>query len=169
MSSDQNLNPLDFLSLPLSILALLISGYSVYENRKNNRIGHKPTIVSHENNTPTEHSYSIQNKGNGSAYFEKVEYFLNLEPLKNKSLSEAVEEVFAAKGVRYKITITHLGQKGVMAPGEEIVIGKIIVHPEDVRKVQGIDNQAKFDIRITYKSIYGEPTVWASDDRLQTT
>ena len=157
---------MEYVSITIAIIALLISGYSVYENRRNNRIGQAPALMGHENESPTEYSYVIKNKGNGPAYFEKVEYFLNLQPLDDKPLREAVREVLSDKGMRFQSTITHLAQKGVMAAGEEIILGRILFLPEDAEKFQGIDD-AEFAVRITYKTSHGETKVWASDDRLQ--
>lgn len=157
---------MEYVSIAVAILALFVSGYSVYENRRNNRIGQAPALVGHENESPTEYSYFIQNKGNGPAFLEKVEYFLNLQPLDDKPLREAVREVLINKGIRFQSTITHLAQEGIMAAGEEICLGRIVFFPEDADKFQSIDD-AEFAVRITYKSSYGERKVWASDDRLQ--
>lgn len=136
-------------------------------SRKNNRIGQKPIIVGHSNDTDTSHQYSIKNKGNGPANFRKVEYFSHLKPLTDKSLSEAIDEAFAIFGIRLnEKSITQLGQKGVLASGEEIVLLKLVVHPDDVSKTTNLDKKVKFDMRITYESVHGKSDVWASDDRL---
>lgn len=87
---------MEYLSIVVAVLALVISGYSVYENRRNNRIGQAPALMGHENESPTEYSYFIKNKGNGPAFFEKVEYFLNLRPLDDKPLREVVREVLVS-------------------------------------------------------------------------
>jgi hypothetical protein len=156
---------MDFVSLIIAILALLVSTYSVYESRKSNRIGHEPVLVGHESESPTEYCYEIKNKGNGSAFFEKVEYFLNLQSLKDKSLKEAIREVLTKNGIRCQTTITNLGQESVMAPGETIVLAKIMLSLEETSKFEAITD-AKFAVRILYKSAHGNRKVWASDDRL---
>ncbi len=134
---------MEYVSIAIAIIALLISWYSVYENRRNNRIGQTPALMGHEIESPTEYSYVIQNKGTGPAYFEKVEYFLNLQPLDDKPLREAVREVLAKKRIRFhQSTITQLAQKAVMVAGEEILLGRILFLREDGEKFQGIDDLA---------------------------
>lgn len=156
---------MNYASIALSVLAILISAYSVYETRRNNRIGQQPTIVGERNQGPTEYSFVIKNKGNGPAFFERVEYFQNLQPSERKPIRDVVRETLQRKGIEFQSTVTELGQNSVMAAGEAITLAKIEFHPEDAAKFEAIDN-AQIDIRITYKGIYGDSLVWASDDRL---
>lgn len=80
-------------SLIISWLALVASAYSIYETRRNNRLGQSPVIVGHKNEGPTGYSFSITNKGNGPAYFKKIQYFLNLQPIEDKPFGESVKEI----------------------------------------------------------------------------
>lgn len=154
---------MEYASLVISVIAILISGYSVYDVRRSNRIGHTPAIVGNEFESQTEYSYSIKNKGNGPAYFECVDYFFDSEPLE-KPFREAVYEALTNNGIRFESKITQLGQKTVMAAGEELLLGRIRFPVEDSGKFR---KMKLFDIRIVYKSAYGEPKVWATNDRLQ--
>src|SRR5690606_25283657 len=156
---------MDYASLAISVLAFVASAYSVYETRRNNRLGQAPAIVGHEHESPTESSYLIKNKGNGPAYFQQVQYFLNLQPVENKSLGEIVRDVLNRNEVRHSSSITNLAQKGVLAAGEEILIAKIAFPPEDAEKFQNLGQE--FAIRIVYKSLHGDEEVWSSDDRLE--
>ncbi len=153
------------ITLGISLLALLVSVYSLYESRRNNRINQEPVLAGHESESQTAYRYEITNKGNGTAFFEKVEYFLNLQPLDNKSFRDAVRETLTKEEIRAELTITHLGQKGVMSPGETIVLGSILFPAEDAIKFQNIGKE--FAVRITYKSSHGDKKVWASNDELQ--
>ncbi|EMP57376.1 hypothetical protein MSNKSG1_02108 [Marinobacter santoriniensis NKSG1] len=152
-------------SLIISALALVTSAYSIYETRRNNRLGQSPTIVGHENESPTEYSYSITNKGNGPAYFEKVQYFLNLQPIEDKPLGEYLKEILNKNEIRYSSSITNLGQKSVMAAGEVITLAKIAFPAEDSEKFQNLDQE--FSVRIVYNSLHGDEQVWCSDSRLE--
>ena len=154
---------MEYASLTISVIALLVSGYSVYDARRSNRIGHAPAIVGNELESPTEYSYSIKNKGNGPAHFERVEYFFDSQPLE-KPFREAVYEALSSAGIRFESTITQLGQQTVMGAGEEILLGRIRFSDEDGKKFRELKS---FDIRIIYKSAYGDRNVWATNDSLQ--
>lgn len=154
---------MEYASLVISVVALLVSGYSVYDSRRSNRIGHAPAIVGNESEGPTEYSYAIKNKGNGPAYFERVEYFFDSQPLQ-KPFREAIHEALAGGGIRFESKITQLGQKTVMGAGEEILLGMIRFSAEDGAKFRELK---PFDIRIVYRSAYGERKVWATNDALQ--
>jgi len=152
-------------SLIISGLALVASAYSIYETRRNNRLGQSPVIVGHENEGPTGYSFSITNKGNGPAYFKKVQYFLNLQPIEDKPLGESVKDILNKNDIRHSSSITNLGQQGVMAAGEEITLAKIAFPLEDSEKFQNLDQE--FAVRIIYSSLHGNEQVWCSDSRLE--
>lgn len=151
-------------TLAISLVALLVSVYTLYESRKNNRISEEPVLVGHECESQTTYRYEITNKGKGTAFFEKVEYFMNLRPLEEKSFRDAVRETLTEEEIRAESTITQLGQKGVMAPGETIVLGSISFSAEDAVKFKKMDKA--FAVRITYKSAHGDKKIWASNDGL---
>lgn len=152
-------------SLIISGLALVASAYSIYETRRNNRLGQSPVIVGHENEGPTGYSFSITNKGNGPAYFKTVQYFLNLQPIEDKPFGESVKEMLNKNDIRHNSSITNLGQHGVMAAGEEITLAKIAFLLEDSEKFQSLDHE--FAVRIIYSSLHGDEHVWCSDSRLE--
>ncbi len=152
-------------SLIISGLALVASAYSIYETRRNNRLGQSPVIVGHENEGPTGYSFSITNKGNGPAYFKKVQYFLNLQPIEDKPFGETVKEILNKNEIRHTSSITNMGQRGVMAAGEEIALAKIAFPLEDSERFQSLDHE--FAVRIIYESLHGDEQVWCSDSRLE--
>lgn len=152
-------------SLVISALAFLASAYSVYETRRSNRLGQSPAIVGHESESPTEYSFSITNKGSGPAYLEKVQYFLNLRPIEDKPLGESVREILNNKQIRHTSSITNLGQRAIIAAGEEITLAKIAFPQEDSEKFQELDQELA--VRIVYKSSHGDEKVWSSDSRLE--
>lgn len=152
-------------SLIISWLALVASAYSIYETRRNNRLGQSPVIVGHENEGPTGYSFSITNKGNGPAYFKKVQYFLNLQPIEDKPFGESVKEILNKNDIRHNSSITNLGQHAVVAAGEEITLAKIAFSLEDSEKFQNLDHE--FAVRIVYSSLHGDEQVWCSDSRLE--
>lgn len=152
-------------SLFISALALLASAYSIFEARRNNRLGQSPVIVGHESEGPTEYSFSISNKGSGPAYFEKVQYFLNLQPIEDKPIRESIREILHNNKIRHNSSITNLGQKTVIAAGEEITLAKIAFRQEDSEKFQNLDQELA--VRIVYRSSHGEEKVWSSDSRLE--
>jgi len=153
------------MSLVISIFAITISTYNLYEARKTNRLSQVPIIVGHSISNPTDYSYFIKNKGNGPALFEKAECFENLCPLEIKSLRESVRTFLDRKSIHYQLIMTDLGDNSVLAAGEELCIAKITVGKEDASKLKDIEDGV-FAVKISYKSCYGISSVWATDDSL---
>lgn len=142
----------------------MVAAFSLYENRRNNRISAEPVIVSLEIESPTEYRFEIINKGKGTAFFENVEYFANLKPIDRELFSGAVMEMLTKEGIQASLTTTKPGHKCVMASGETIVLGSITFKPEDAVKFRKMDKE--FGVRITYKSAHGYKKIWASNDEL---
>ena len=93
-----------------------VAAYAVYESRRINRISQRPVIVGHEEerNSGAYYCYRITNKGNGSAFFTTVDYFLNQVPLVETTLQEAVRDLLDGGGIRYELTTTRLGNQTAM-------------------------------------------------------
>lgn len=157
---------MEIFSVIIATIALIVSVYSVYESRKNIQLSQEPHIVAHEKESETEFSYEITNKGGGPAFFKKVEYFLNLEPLKDKTIREALREVLTAHGVRFKSSIMKLGDETIMAPGETFVLASIVIHKDDIEKMKNIPN-AIVGIRVIYRSAHGKEKIWRNDERIK--
>ncbi len=157
---------MDYISLTISIFALLASAYSVYETRKNNRISQDPVIVANEKESETSYVYEITNKGNGPAYFISVDCFFNLKKLEESTLRDRVRNHLTENDIRFNSSFTTLAQETVMAPGETIELVNILIHPDDAVKMQQIEDSV-FGTRIKYKSSHGVEKVWVSDERLR--
>ena len=157
---------MEYISITLSITAFLISIAGFWENRRNNRISKAPAIVGHESEGEAEYSYAIKNKGNGPAFFEQVECFLNGISLGEKPLRVAISELLGSHKIRYKLSVTNLGNQCVMAAGEEMVLVSVSVATEDIEKFKAI-SAAQFGIRIRYKSGHGVGFVWATNEGLR--
>jgi hypothetical protein len=156
---------MQYISEVLASIALLISAFSFLESRRNNRVGHAPALLSNETETPTGYTYSIQNKGRGPAYFEKIEYFIDKQPLGDRSLREVIAKVLTENGVRCELSVTRPAQQNVMQASEQIVLVAVSVRPEDSAKLKAISAD-RFGVRITFRSAHGKRIVWASDDHL---
>jgi hypothetical protein len=106
---------MEYVSTAISVAAFLTSVAGFLESRRNNRVGKAPVIVGHENEGETDYSYIICNKGNGPAFFEKVECFLDGKPLGDKPLRVAIAETLNSRQIRYQLSVTNLGNECVMA------------------------------------------------------
>lgn len=153
----------------ISLIALFVSGYSIYETRQHHRVSTRPKLVGQRHRGPFEFRYEIANKGLGPAYFKKVEYFERLEPLEGRSFTEAVSSALRAAELfdSVALTTTELPSRAVMAPGDSDVLGHILLaNRSNAGKFQEFLDTYQIDIRITYQSAHGETDVWATDDTL---
>lgn len=150
----------------IALFALVVSVYSVYESRKNNLLSQEPHIVAHEIESESEYRFQITNKGGGPAFFEKVEYFNELEKLEGEDFRLSIREVLIKNGIKFKSTIVKFGAETVMAPGETFVIIKLEVHHGDTKKMRELPN-AVFGVKIHYKSLHGKSKVWVNDERIK--
>lgn len=157
---------MEIISITIATVALIASIYSVFESRKNNILTHEPYIVAHEIEGDTEYVYQITNKGGGPAFFEKVDYYFNLEKLDGDNFRGSVNKILNENGIRYKSTIMKFGNETIMAPGETFDIIKINIHSEDKEKM-GLLPNAVYGVKIIYKSAHGKSKSWFNDERIK--
>ena len=154
------------MSIAIALIALAVSIYSVFESRKNNILSHEPHIVAHEVEGDTEYIYQITNKGGGPAFFEKVDYYFNLEKLGGENFRGAIKEVLKNHSIRHESTIMRFGDRTIMAPGETFEIIKMHIHSEDKEKMNLLPNTV-FGVKISYKSAHGKRKTWVNDERIK--
>lgn len=157
---------MQYVSELISVAALLLAAFTFAENRRNNRLGKVPTLLGSEVEDPAGYSYSIQNKGSGPAWFEKVEYFLDGKPLRDTNLTDTVRKELADAGIRCQLSVTQPAQENVLQAGEQITLVKIVAHAADAQKLKAIPS-SRLGVRITFKSVHGKRHTWASDDSLR--
>jgi hypothetical protein len=126
---------MEIVSIIIAVIALGVSIFSVYENRKHIRLSQEPYIVSHETESEARYSYEITNKGGGPAYFKKVEYFVGNKPLKEKNLREALTEILHQNDIKFKSSIVNMDDESIMAPGETFILATIEIAKEDAPKL----------------------------------
>lgn len=154
------------ISLGISIIALVVAGYSLLESRKSNRLNQKPALTGHESTETNCYLYIVSNQGNGPAFFENVDYFLNKQLLEKDNVRSVVDETLSKNNIRAINSIMLIGDHIVLAPGSSLTVAEIIFPPEDKDKFENMPN-IEFGLRIKYKSAFGESDVWATDNELK--
>jgi hypothetical protein len=149
----------------LSVVAILLSAYSLVESARVARASQLAVLLSAETDGNEEYIYEIVNKGNGPAFFQSIEYFQNFEKLENKTFGDAIREVIGKAGIRCKVSTSHPAQKGVMAPGEAITLVRLTFAEDQREKVAALQ-RSQFGVRITYRSAFGGKKIFAINDKL---
>ena len=147
-----------FLALIIASLALGVSVWNSWEQRKHNRLSLKPYLTEFvHHNTKNEKSTSTElkliNKGLGTAYIKK--YKLLDKKGNTYNFQKKMEEFLDQKGSKNR-TITNLTTDYALAPLEEITL-------IEIRETEGIDLkkvveelEKDFTLVIDYESAYGE-------------
>lgn len=164
----ESASTLDYAALIIATLSMFVAAYSVYESRRHNRVSQIPALVGNEFETGNSYAYEVANKGNGHAFFERVEYFQNCRPLEPGDFRDAVRTALDQAGIQaLEVATTRLADNSVLAPGETVVIGKIIFSPDSAPKFVAMRQETEFDLRITYTSAHGTRKIWTSNDDLE--
>lgn len=148
----------------LSIIALSISVATFYANRESTLITHEPNLAANHISNNDEDIYTLQNKGNGIAFINNIEYFIDKEKT-DIPLSDYIDQKLKDFKLIEK-SITTFGKRGIFAIGEIQNIIRIKYNLEDAEKIKDILNNLKYDIRITFACAYGIKKDWATSDDL---
>lgn len=158
------MNP-DIANLSLSLVAILISLISLVESFRAARAGQTAVLIAEVTNDDDQFVYEIKNKGNGPAFFNKVEYFSGEATVSDTSFGQAIRAALREAGLACRVTTSEPATENVMAPGESIILVRLKFSADQRAKLDLLESK-NFGIRISYRAALGGSRIFVSDQRL---
>ncbi len=149
-------------SISLAIIALgalVVSVWTLYANRRHNRLSVRPKLVGDIHQSAELLSRELKNGGLGPAEITSVEVFIDGKLCPDKTLNDAVRDVL---GEGHVCDVMNIAEGYSLLSNQTL---KLFVMKKPLQKKEFVVQMLnRVDIRIAYKSLYGESFVYNSSD-----
>jgi hypothetical protein len=144
-------------SVIVAICALALAGWQGWLARKHNILSVQPKLSVHSKTSAKKIGYTITNKGLGTAYIKKVEFFSHGKLIDDKIYHLRLKKLFLKHGIKPEnCTMTRLFDEMEIAKDESMDLFNVSIDKKINSSLVFYEYAVEFKIKISYQCIYGE-------------
>lgn len=155
--------PIEYISLIIAFLALLLTFWELRVNRAYNKMSIRPLLVitQHFGGSQERYGIAVKNAGLGPAIINNCQVMIGKIEMKENGgdhgWDAAIKELNLTSSIKLKKTI--IAPNGKIAHGDRLwllYIDDESINDENIDEVQKAIENSRLDVKITYESMFGK-------------